>query len=402
MGRSLSILVLATACFACADGIVGRDLCQDGPECAVYGEDAAEKLDIDFLTFDDAGFFPLTIQQTKAAPCTSGECDPPPTLVPASGGGVWRLPASDPSTTIDWVGDDLTSMEVSIPPPAGARGTLPTFLSSDAAGNAVLRFNWPAAGTGGSDTFLSQIAVIGPGGREVERVTLERDPGLAAAIAVAGGFLLFDGGVYGQNALLLVGHDGTTMWRPNSLPPAARIVGTAALALDDGFVVSAHSGDSTDPNFGLLWFDGSGTITRHAMPGDSSWKTISFLGLDGGAYAVAAQSDLWGVNSIDQGNLDVVRFVPGARPLGVRIIRDCYYPLSVNGFTSDPAGNLYVTTVAGGHGAATGVLCRISPLRDLRCYQTPVGVLLGEIVAVEERTLLVVSNGQIARVQLPQ
>ena len=45
---------------------------------------------------------------------------------------------------------------------------------------------------------------------------------------------------------------------------------------------------------------------------------------------------------------------------GYRIKRSCFQMLSVLGFTSDAAGNLYVSSVAGTEAAPRGLLCRLS------------------------------------------
>lgn len=404
--RRLRLAALLLAGSACGDGSLGTE-CPRPSDCVPEPGDVPDLIATDFPSFSSAaeGTFRIVWQSDNR--CV-GACTGQGALLRGESDVAWSLPRSAYPARVERIDPAAKRTSVTLDPPRPSSGDLlgaRTFGAPLPDGSVLLRAQWDVNGFSGERLAgPDEILTVRPDGG-LTRTTLAVKSGATrlplGTLARGDSFLLY--ALEGASIDVRL-HDGSgaEQWRA-LLPSNVTHAGGSAAATTSFYVVGAGRASGRQIAFGLLWLSHEGNVLRVAQPSSGLWRTVRVLPIDGDRYAVAARSDVATVATSEAtGNLDVARFRGTQPEHGVRFMRSCYHDLVVLGFSVDPEGNMFVSTVAGQNGRPRALLCR-APVEGMpQCFDPPDDeLMLGEIVATSRTTLYASAGERILRIELP-
>jgi hypothetical protein len=402
-------IVLACLVGSCVDGIIGEEGCV-GVTCVGNKAFQPEPLNINFKEVSTLGARSLPITWTIPNLCPT-PCTVAPQLYAAGDDAVWNVPRGNqlPAPELVRADGSRTTQLVNAPSELSALDRLSLIGASD--GRLIGHAQWtlPTLDT------LSEILVLSPSAPpQLQRVPMS---GIVkaklppAAIFSDTGYLLFDDGIergdppFSHNVLRSVYPDGRTAWQQNAFPAVAAIVAGTAVQRGDHVVIPARAvASGSKPLYGLLWFSASGEVERMNVVVGSSWRSMTLLDRGQDRFVVAAASDLaaaGGSGGTNEGNIDVIAFEESGASNGFRLMRDCFYPLALNGVAADVEGTLYVSSIVGLRDEPRGLLCRLPVKGTPDCFQSDARHSLTAIVALGPNKLIGALDDNLIRIDLP-
>jgi hypothetical protein len=402
-------IVLACLLGSCVDGVIGEEGCV-GVSCVGNKAFQPEPLNITFKEVSTLGARALPITWTIPNLCPT-PCTAAPQLYAAGDDAVWNVPRSDLLPAPELVRADGSRTTLPVNPPSELSVLDRLSLIGAADGRLVGHAQWslPTLDT------LSEMLVLSPSAPpQLQRVPMS---GIVKAklppAAIFGdmGYLLFDDGIergdppLSHNVLRSVYPDGRTAWQQVSFPPVAAIVaGTAVHSLDHVVIPARAAANGSKPLYGLLWFRSTGEVERMNVVEGSSWRSMALLDRGQDRFVMAAASDLTaagGSGGPNEGNIDIIPFDQQTPSAGFRMMRECLFPLALNGLAADREGTLYVSSIVGQRDEPRGLLCRLPVKGTPDCFQSNAKHTLTAIVALGPNKLIGALDDNLIRIDLP-
>ncbi|HEY6882306.1 MAG TPA: hypothetical protein VI299_29950 [Polyangiales bacterium] len=396
--------IAALAFLACGDGTIGKELCIS-VACDERPDLLVEQLVVDFeeVSTIDPATLPAPSWRIPN-PCAVAPCNVPARLFAARDGSVWSIARGTSVPTVESITPEGTRTTRSIEVPSAESTIRSAYFTGRSDGSLLGHLQWSQPTGRSYEETVEWFDAAQPPQRTLldPASTQPRPP---AAIAAAQGFLLFDDGVVQDemsfNVVRNVARDGEVVWQQGSFPQVAAIVGGSAVATSTHYLLSASPNSTGTTLYRMLWLDPLGTVRRVTEVSGATWRGLSFFDRGADRYLAVAPSDITAAGDGSQGNIDLV-FFTGAQPTrGVRLRRDCFYALALNGYGIDRDGNAYVSSIAGVRGEPRGLLCRLPDRGVARCYQSEPMRSLGALVVLDEDTVIAAMDDEIVRIDLP-
>jgi hypothetical protein len=388
---------------ACGDGTIGSERCVaavcEDPEFEVL------PLLVNFREVSTLDPSPLPAPTwTIDNPCT-GTCsqEDRAQLLPAGGERSWNLVRRAPVPTLELIQGDGKRATQALVAPVGASAGFGAYLAPQNDGSLLVHAQW--AGSMMIDELTTLSPELPPRTSTLRPLAQRRPLGV---IRGPDAFLMFDDNLVTgtlSGSLRVVGPDGALLRQRGGLPDAVAVVGGSAVWNSAQYVVTARNATAPGSSaYALAWFGPDATLLRGTTIFGSNWRGAQLYDRGQGSFVAVGPTDLeagTGMGGANEGFIDIVEFNFENAVRGFRIMRDCFYALTLNGFAVDRSGTMFVSSLAGQRDQPRGLLCKLPVSDTPKCFQTAINQMLGALVAVSSNSVVAVLDQQIVRYDLP-